>query len=179
VIDWSYNFVIQKLSRLYIFFYAIYMEIMRLWLKRGRVYTIEDLEGGAYDGDNSLVVKCFAQKLRKGAKPLQVDGRTPDGKTPLMCCFEGLLRADAEEAAKKLLEPVAESKSEAVIKGAKTGIMGMAKFLGVVQDPIQRCERSERKKELAVAGAPSRERKRASGSGALRPTPVTFARAGR
>ena len=121
MIDFGYEFIKQKLSRVYVFFYAIYMEIMRVWLKRDHVYTIDDLEGGAYDGDNSLVVKCFAQRLRKGAAKLDVNGRTPDGKTPLMCCFEGLLKADSGEIDRQL--QIAGKPTFA----QRTGLMSMAK----------------------------------------------------
>jgi hypothetical protein len=134
VIRRTYQFVQEKVARVYVFFYAIYMEIMRIIYKYDKVYTIEDLEGGAYDGDNGLVVRCFAQKLKKGMKPLQVDGRTPDGKTPLMCCFEGLLKADEGELERQL-----QLKEKAAISRGLTNIFSFgAKVMGVSQDPVTR-----------------------------------------
>jgi len=135
VVSFAKEFLFEKASRIYVFLFSIYMEITRIWLRTGRVYTIEDLEGGAYDGDNGLVVRCFAQTLKKGATPLNVDGRTPDGKTPLMCCFEGLLKADANEGER--LRKQAEGKP-AIVQGASKLFSFGAKMLGVAQDPISK-----------------------------------------
>jgi len=133
------SFVMEKLALIYVVLFAIYMELMRAWRRRYRVYTIDDLEGGAYDGDNALVVKCFAQRVMKGQQRLDVNGRTPEGKTPLQCCFEGLLQADlgverdeADYASGKKVKSLAD----------KTGLSMVGKMLGVIDDPITKYNRT-------------------------------------
>ena len=137
--------------RIQIFFFSFFMWFVRVWLRRNRMYTIEDLEGGAYDGDSSLVMKCFAQKVKKGHQPLDVNCRTPDGKTPIQCCFEGLLAADAKaleqerEREAKGIEEDVENADQAGKKIAMSGIRGMmsgmrsiGKIMGAIEDPVQK-----------------------------------------
>ena len=152
--DWLIQFLKERWARLQIFIFSIGMAVLRVWFKRNRVYTIDDLEGGAYDGDNALVVKCFAQRLRKGQEKLDVNGRTPDGKTPIQCCFEGLLVADEralelsrereKEEAEKIADAIESGEDEVKIKGKMvlsgmmSGIKSVAKMTGVISDPVSR-----------------------------------------
>ena len=122
--------VMEKLALLHVLLFMAYMELTRCWNRRHRVFTIDDLEGGAFDGDNQLVVKCVAQRLGSRQKPLDVNGRTPEGKTPLQCCFEGLLKADngeSQSAFKTVKQPTLAE---------MTGISRIGKLLGVIDDPI-------------------------------------------
>ncbi|GMI13946.1 hypothetical protein TrLO_g7624 [Triparma laevis f. longispina] len=149
VVDVIMQFLNEKWARVQIFLFSFFMWFVRVWLRRNRVYTVEDLEGGAYDGDNVLVMKCFSQKLKKGDKPLNVNSRTPDGKTPLQCCFEGLLNADrkALEKSKQEEEKANEEDKDAGektkmvksgLRGMMSGMKSIAKIAGVIQDPIQK-----------------------------------------
>ena len=144
----------ERYRRLQIFATSIFLYLYRIITRHNRIYTYDDLEGGAYDGDNSLVVRCFAQKLKKGMKKLDVNGRTPDGKTPIQCCFEGLLDVDrrgkeeekkkADEEAEKIAEAVEEGESETkvrgrmILSGMMTGLNRVAKMTGIKSDPVKK-----------------------------------------
>ncbi|GMH85035.1 hypothetical protein TrST_g12842 [Triparma strigata] len=149
VFDVILQFLYEKWMRVQIFFFSFFMWFVRVWLRRNRIYTVEDLEGGAYDGDNTLVMKCFSQKLQKGMKPLDVNSRTPDGKTPLQCCFQGLLAADKRALEKSKEDALKAAEEDAgagdAAKMVKSGLRGMmsgmnriAKITGIKTDPIAR-----------------------------------------
>ncbi|GMH70913.1 hypothetical protein TrRE_jg3884 [Triparma retinervis] len=158
VVDWITQFLHEKYRRLQIAMTSIFLYLYRVITRHNRIYTYDDLEGGAYDGDNSLVVRCFAQKLRKGTAKLNVNGRTPDGKTPIQCCFEGLLdvdrrakeeekKKDAEEA-ERIAEAVEDGEGEAKVRGRMllsgmmTGLNRVAKIAGIKVDPVKKYNRT-------------------------------------
>ena len=149
------SFMAQQAARVHVVGLSIYIHVSKRYNDTGRIYTVEDLEGGAYDGDNGLVVRCFAQNLllnvmkkggvkmlKKGGVKMEVEGLTPDGKTPLMCCFEGLLLADEAEAARRLEVKKSEEEAPPAARGMQgmlsMGAKATAKAISGPKDPASK-----------------------------------------